>query len=111
DELVRLTEQPSTVRRLADALYRHCADFATGMGDPPAEHATDYPWVHPTFVKAWVRATGLTSTAALGSATPGAPSVTPAPAPVAPIPAPVAPSRTSTRIRKHAPANAPQPES
>lgn len=108
---MRLTERPATVRRLADALYRHYVDFATGMGDPPAEHATDYPWVHPTFVKAWVRATGLTATAVPDSATPGASGVAPTPAPVAPVPAPVVPSRVSARIRKHAPADPPQPES
>ncbi|KAL1938165.1 hypothetical protein VTO73DRAFT_11994 [Trametes versicolor] len=114
DELVRMTERPATVRRLADALYRHFADFAAGMGDPPTEHAPDYPWIHQQFVRAWERATAPSSV--LGSIT--APVATAVVAPADPLltapaasvvqaapppPAP-APTRISARICARSPA-------
>lgn len=37
------------------------------MGDPPTEHAPDYPWIHQQFVRAWERATAPSSV--LGSIT------------------------------------------
>lgn len=113
---MRLTERPATVRRLADALYRHFADFAAGMGDPPTEHTPDYPWIHQQFVKAWERATAPSSV--LGSIT--APVATAVVAPAGPLlaapaatlvqaapppPAP-APTRVSARIRARSPAAA-----
>lgn len=68
------------------------------MGDPPTEHAPDYPWIHQQFVRAWERATAPSSV--LGSITaPVAPVVQAAPPPPAP-----APTRVSARIRARSPA-------